>query len=332
MANRNTNLFDEEQPKLVHFEKDESHYEYCRMQMHDIEHVHRRTFIANMIICILVCALSVFKIYVGGFGILSMPFADLDGPEAILTGGIFQILFSMIIMIIGYLAWANFHSLNIILEMWYVIVTLIGIFKLDYISALVGIIGAVFYFFSFREMQHEQALSEMEGYPDFTEKFDISKSDIVLQTLLAHQGERRTKSTLFTTDYSLRRMKKKKQDSFGAEPEEKDAGAALAEELQKHLKDAKAHQQEKAKAAEPVQLEKETASEPVQPEKEKAETSAEKEQASSLEQARAEAAAILAEAQEKARAILEEAESEKAEQKPANKPAEHKKKKNGKRN
>ena len=41
-----SNPFNEEAPKIVHFEKDESHYEYCRMQMHDIERVHRRTFIA----------------------------------------------------------------------------------------------------------------------------------------------------------------------------------------------------------------------------------------------------------------------------------------------
>ena len=54
MAELKNNPFEEEQPKIVHLEKNDSHYEYCRMQMHDIEKVHRRTFICNLALCILV--------------------------------------------------------------------------------------------------------------------------------------------------------------------------------------------------------------------------------------------------------------------------------------
>ena len=294
MKEQNLTPLNEEKPQLVHFEKDESHYEYCRMQMHEIEHVHRRTFICNLALCIFVSFLSIFQIYVGGFGVLSAPFAEIDAPGAVLAGGIFQILISMGIIIIGYLAWANYHSLNIVLEAWYAVVTLLGIFKLDYVTALVGIVGAVFYYFSFREMKHEETLSEMEGYPDFAEKFDISKSDIVIQTLLAHKGERREKSTLFTTDYSLRRMKRKKTET--EEKPENDAGAALAETLQKHL--AKSVQEPEA-AAEIAET---------QPEDEKMPEVTDIPAADAETEAKEKAAAILAEAEEKAQEILAKAE------------------------
>ncbi len=229
--------FENEKPQIVHLEKSQSHYEYCRMQMYDIEKVHRRTFICNLALCILVCFFSIFKRYIAIFDLLSRPFLSLDKPQAILTGGIFQIIFGMVIILLGYLAWANYHTLNIILCAWYAMVTLFGIFRLDYLSALIGVVGVVFYFFSIRELRHEQALSQMEGYPDFHEKFDVAKSDIVIQTLLAHKGERRTKSTLFTTDYSLRKRKKK----FTAEPTPEalsETSTALAEALQKGLHDA----------------------------------------------------------------------------------------------
>ena len=248
MATQNNNPFADEAVKLVHFEKDESHYEYCRMQMHDIERTHRRTFFCNLVICIVVCFLSIFRKYIGGFDMLSTPLglSDVRAAGAVLAGGIFVILIAMVIIVLGYLAWANFHVLNLILEVWYIIVTVIGISRLDYLSAIIGIVGTVFYFFSIKAMSHEQRLSEMEGYPDFQEKFDISKSDIVIQTLLAHQGEHRTKSTLFTTDYSLRKKKKKpgyykNGSSFreNADSEKADAGAELAQILQKQISEVK---------------------------------------------------------------------------------------------
>ncbi len=241
MSEQNVNPFEEEKPKIVHLEKNDSHYEYCRMQMHDIDKVHRRTFICNLVLCILVCFFSIFRKYIAMFDLMSRPFMELPKSRAILACGIFQILFGMVIIVLGYLAWANHRTLNISLGAWYAVVTLVGGFRLDYLSALIGVVGLVFYFFSIRELRHEQALAQMEGYPEFHEKFDISKSDIVIQTLLAHQGEHRTKSTLFTTDYSLRRKKKKKSEFGYTEPEEKDkaeeAGNALVETLQKHRKE-----------------------------------------------------------------------------------------------
>ena len=78
MATQNNNPFADEAVKLVHFEKDESHYEYCRMQMHDIERTHRRTFFCNLVICIVVCFLSIFRKYIGGFDMLSTPLGLSD--------------------------------------------------------------------------------------------------------------------------------------------------------------------------------------------------------------------------------------------------------------
>lgn len=243
MANQVENPFADEKPQLVHFEKDESHYEVCRMQMHEIEHIHRRTFFCNMVLCIVVCALSMFQQYIAGFDLLSKPFMVADAPGMNLAGGIFQIIIAMVIILIGYLAWANFHTLNIFLACWYFLVAFIGIYRADYISAVVGAVGIVFYVFSIREMHHEERLSQMEGYPDFQEKFDISKSDIVIQTLMAHKGEHRTTSTLFTTEYSLRRKKKKT-----GLPEEKhhegEKSEALAETLQKRLEEKRAQESE----------------------------------------------------------------------------------------
>lgn len=257
MAERNMNPFDDEKPQIVHLEKNDSHYEYCRMQMHDIEKVHRRTFFCNMFLCILVCFFSIFKKYIAVFDLFSRPFISLDKPQALLTGGIFQIMFGMAIILLGYLAWANYHTLNIILWAWYMMVMLFGVFRLDYLSAVIGVIGAVFYFFSISELRREQALSQMEGYPDFHEKFDISKSDIVIQTLRAHQGERRTKSTLFTTDYSLRR--KKKKNAF-AEEHTAETGTALADALQNSLNNARnQEEQQPAADAAPETAEKMTA-------------------------------------------------------------------------
>ena len=234
------NPFEDEKPKIVHLEKDQSHYEYCRMQMHDIDNIHKRTFFFNLGICILVCLLAVFHVYIGGFHVLKAPFADMHSAQAVLTNGIFQILISMVMMVLGYLAWANFRTLNIFMIGWYVVVTAIGIIRLDYMTAIVGAVGVVVYFLSLKAMSREAELAEMDGYPDFQEKFDISQSDIVIATLMAHKGEHRTKSTLFTTDYSLRRKKKRRSMLSGTELDtEGDAGEALAEELQKHLSDVR---------------------------------------------------------------------------------------------
>lgn len=305
-ANRNAAPFTDEKPQLVHFEKDESHYEYCRMQMHDIDKIHRRTFLCNTSICILVCFLAIFRFYVAGFDLFSHALATADRggstpAGATLAAGMFEILVALVVIILGYLAWANFRILNLFLGLWYAAVTITGIVRLDIASALIGVIGVVFYFFSFRAMTREQALSEMPGYPNFQEKFDISKSDIVIQTLLAHQGEHRTKSTLFTTDYSLRRKKKKSAAKAEGEP---DALHALADELQKHIDEARDAKQTPDPAEESPAEGDVTAP--------AAETAA----AESAENAPAEtapvsaeesAAAILAEAEAKAKEILAEA-------------------------
>ena len=337
LENKTMNPFETERPQIVHLEKDESHYEYCRMQMHEIERTHRRTFICNLVLCIVVCFLSIFQKYIAMFDMLSTPLgvSNVRRAGAILAGGIFQIIIAMIIIVLGYLAWANFHTLNIILAAWYAIVTIIGIGRLDYMSALVGIIGVVFYAFSIREMLHEGRLSEMEGYPEFQEKFDISKSDIVIQTLLAHQGERRTKSTLFTTDYSLRKKKKtshyyKNGESVTNNFEEREAGKAgeeLAAILKKQLKDVKDARQTRAAIAELEAVEAARARElsGVGLEELSAVTSLPEEKPAEAEQSAAEpeaeagpderteaeaaAAAILAEAEAKAAAILAEAEA-----------------------
>ena len=328
-ANRNAAPFTDEKPQLVHFEKDESHYEYCRMQMHDIDKIHRRTFLCNTSICILVCFLAIFRFYVAGFDLFSHALATADRggstpAGATLAAGMFEILVALAVIILGYLAWANFRILNLFLGLWYATVTITGIVRLDIASALIGVIGVVFYFFSFRAMAREQALSEMPGYPNFQEKFDISKSDIVIQTLLAHQGEHRTKSTLFTTDYSLRRKKKKSAAKAEGEP---DALHALADELQKHIDKARDAKQTPDPAEESPAEGDVTAPEGDAAENAAAESAenAPAETASGTASAEESAAAILAEAEAKAKEILAEAlakaEAVKAEQAAAPKAA-----------
>lgn len=237
------NPFAEEAPKIIHFEKDESHYEYCRMQMHEIERIHRRTFVANMVLCILVCFLSIFSVYIQCFSFLSAGFLRAEGAGAVLTCGIFQILVAMAVIIAGYLAWANYHTLNIFLITWYGLVTAMGIFKLDYISALIGVVGVCFYFFSMQAMNREGALSAMEGYPDFQEQFDINKSDIVIQTLLAHRGEQRVQPSFFNGSTSLRKKKRKSAPKVteNATPSSEKLAQELTEKLaEKQRRDAEA--------------------------------------------------------------------------------------------
>lgn len=302
MANQTINPFENEKPQIVHFEKDESHYEYCRMQMHDIEHVHRRTFLCNMALCIFVCLLSVFRVYIGGFDWLSRSGIDTTRSTAVLTLGTFQILTAMVIILLGYLAWANFRSLNIILEMWYVVVTIVGIVRVDYITGLIGAVGIVFYFFSVRELSHEETLAQMEGYPEFHEKLDMSNSDYVVQTLLAHKGERTgKKKKKFSADYSLRKMKKAPDEASSADGE---AGLALAAALQEQINKV---QQPEAEAP----AKKETAPEqpaadmpaPEMTDLSEAPAAAEAEAPAPAETPDA----ILAEAEARAKALLEEA-------------------------
>ena len=255
MENNNMqNPFADEKPQIVHFEKDQSHYEYCRVKMHEIERAHCRTFVGNLILCILVCVLGIFQQYIGGFCLVAKP--DHWTHSAFFALGVFQIVTAFIVIILGYLAWANIGSLNIILAAWYLIVTIIGIYRSDYLTAVVGVVGVVLYVFAMRAMSEEQRLSEMEGYPNFVEKFDVAQSDIVIQTLLAHKGEKRTKSTLFTTDYSLRR-KKKKNELFPVQEKQPESGAeSLAVELQKRLdglRDAKTEEKTETSAAAPEQ-------------------------------------------------------------------------------
>ncbi len=223
------NPFAEEQANIVHLEKNQSHYEYCRMQMHDIEAAYRRTFVGNTALCIFIALLSVFQVYIQIFGALSMPFVGMEGPGATLGGGIFQITFALIVAALGYLAWANVHTLNVILTVFYGVVAFMGVIKLDYWSAILGVVGLWLYIYSMRSMQREGALVEMEGYPDFRDKFDISTSDIVVQTLMAHRGEH--KKYTKTTPRSLRKRKKQMMD----EPTG-DAAAELAEQIAESLK------------------------------------------------------------------------------------------------
>lgn len=317
--NKPTNPFEDEKPQIVHLEKDQSHYEYCRMQMHDIEHVHRRTFFCNLALCVLVCMLSIFRVYIGGFDLLSGGYSGESGPSTILVFGIFQILTAILIIIIGYLAWANFRRLNYILLMWYVLVLIIGIGRLDYITALVGVVGAAFYFLSVREVGRENVLSEMEGYPEFHEKFDISKTDFVVETLLAHTGDKKKKSSLFTTDYSLRKLKKKKEDDPDAAKEpEADAAQELAADLKKRIAEARSRKDpadtgspEKQAAASGTASDamEELTEEPAAAEPEFADAApAETDEVPhAQDEAESSAEAILAEAEAKAKAIIAEA-------------------------
>ncbi len=308
MANQAINPFEDEKPQLVHLEKDQSHYEYCRMQMHDIEHVHRRTFFCNLGLCIFVCLLAVFHVYVGGFDLLSGHGIDTSRAATVITVGIFQIVSAMIIIVLGYLAWANYRILNIILEMWYVIVTIIGIVRLDYMTGLVGAVGIVFYYFSILELRKEESLAQMEGYPEFHEKLDITKSDYVVQTLLAHKGEhlvKKKKSSVFSTDYSLRKAKKRKDP----DAENGHAGEELAATLQKKINEVQ-NAKDDAKsepAAEPVTGQ--TAEAKPEPAAEAAAPAAAEMQDLTEEKADpfTDADAIMAEAEARAKEILAEA-------------------------
>ncbi|MBP0971092.1 MAG: hypothetical protein J5753_03535 [Oscillospiraceae bacterium] len=306
MANQNQtmNPFEEEKPKIVHFEKDESHYEYCRMQMHDIEHVHRRTFFCNLAICIFVCLLSVFRVYIGGFDWLSFSgAAGINESMAVLSDGIFQIITAMVIILLGYLAWANFRSLNIILEMWYVVVTIVGIVRLDYITGLIGAIGIVFYFFSIRELSHEESLAQMEGYPEFHEKLDMSNSDFVVQTLMAHKGDRFSKKKKkLSADYSLRKLKKNPEDSPESDGE---AGLALAAELQKQI--GKVQNQEKAAQEQQAPAAEAPAEQAAAPAPEMSDLTADAAPSADASAAAETPDEILAQAEAKAKALLEEA-------------------------
>lgn len=305
------NPFEDETPQLVHLEKDQSHYEYCRMQMHDIEHVHRRTFFCNLGLCIFVCLLAVFHVYIGGFDLLSGHGIDTSRAAAVITVGIFQIVVAMIIIVLGYLAWANYRILNIILEMWYVIVTVIGIVRLDYMTGLVGAVGIVFYYFSFRELRKEESLAQMEGYPEFHEKLDISKSDYVVQTLLAHKGEhlvKKKKSSVFSTDYSLRKAKKRKE----TDADSGTAGAELAATLQKRINEVQNAQSSTA-AENPEPVTEQTAEakpEPAAKNMQELEAEPFTDADTIMAEAEAKAKEILAEAVAKAQAMKTEAPSE----------------------
>lgn len=230
MAMENKNPFEDEKPNIVHFEKDESHYEYCRVQMREIERDYQRAFSVNLGICLLVCVLSVFRQFIEGFSLLSKPFEHFEGAGMVLAGGIFQIVIALIVIVFAYLAWSNFRVLNIFLMAWYLIIMIMGIVKGEYLSAMIGAVGSVNYFYAMRAMNRESSLSQIEGYPEFQETMTIDKSDIVVQTLLAHKGEHLTKSTLFTTDYSLRRKKKAR-----AQHQKDEKVDNLAAELQKHI-------------------------------------------------------------------------------------------------
>ncbi len=227
----------DEKPTIVHLEKNESHYEFCRMQMHDLEKVYRRAFVANAVLCIIVCFLAIFSIYIQCFNVLSTPFAVMDSPGATISGGIFQITVAMFIVVMGYLAWANFRFVNIALTIFYGLVTVLGIYHLDYFSGIIGVIGLWFYIFALQGMQKESHLAEMEGYPDFHEKFDVSTSDIVIQTLMAHRGERSRRSGgVFQNSRSLRKRKKRSEPAPNDENQPSSA-EALAKQLASHKQD-----------------------------------------------------------------------------------------------
>lgn len=166
-----------ERVKHTKLEKDYSYFDSCREAMAAIEKINRTAFFYTCFACFIIAFTAMFKQRFQIFSSLGYALGEPDSFAVIFCGGVMQIFLAALVVIIGYLAWANFHKLNIPLFALYAAMCLLGIYHMDLPSVGIGLLGTAMYTRAMLTLPEEEKLSQLEGYPYFSERLELSRQD-----------------------------------------------------------------------------------------------------------------------------------------------------------
>ncbi|WP_281527432.1 hypothetical protein [Ruminococcus champanellensis] len=166
-----------ERVKHTKLEKDYSYFDSCRETMAEIEKTNRSAFFYTCFACFIIAFTAMFKQRFQIFSSLGYALGEPDSFAVIFCGGAMQIFLAILVVIVGYLAWANFHKLNIALFALYAAMCLLGVYHVDLPSLGLGLLGAAMYIRAMLTLPEEERLSKLEGYPYFNERLELSKQD-----------------------------------------------------------------------------------------------------------------------------------------------------------
>ena len=166
-----------ERVKHTKLEKDYSYFDSCRETMAEIEKTNRAAFFYTCFACFIIAFTAMFKQRFQIFSSLGYALGEPDSFAVIFCGGAMQIFLAILVVIVGYLAWANFHKLNIALFALYAAMCLLGVYHVDLPSMGLGLLGAAMYIRAMLTLPEEERLSKLEGYPYFNERLELSKQD-----------------------------------------------------------------------------------------------------------------------------------------------------------
>lgn len=159
--------------------KDYSYFGHCKSLMRQIELDYRIAFFYTLFVSFIVCFTAMFKKRYQVFSCFAYMFGEPDDFVAIFCGGLSQILISLIVIIIGYMAWAHVRRCNLALFLFYTLMAVLGVIRADWPSALLGLGGVLFYLRALFSMVQDERICTLEGYPYFNERFELSKEDFV---------------------------------------------------------------------------------------------------------------------------------------------------------
>lgn len=166
-----------ERVKHTKLEKDYSYFDSCREAMADIEKINRAAFYYTCLACFIIAFCAMFKQRFQIFSSLGYAMGEPDSFAVIFCGGIMQVFLALVVVVVGYLAWANFHKLNIALFALYAAMCLLGLYHMDIPSLGIGLLGTAMYIRAMLTLPEEERLSKLEGYPYFNERLELSRQD-----------------------------------------------------------------------------------------------------------------------------------------------------------
>ncbi len=146
---------------------DAERYDFCRSRMKDIERKYKISFLYSTAIFSLIAFLSIFRFRFEVVSVVAAVFDAADGFISNMLGGLIQILSCVFFITAAYFAWSNFHRLNIVFMLFYLLIFMLSIKNKNWLSLAVSPPGIFLYGISSSAFLEERELSREDGYPNF---------------------------------------------------------------------------------------------------------------------------------------------------------------------
>ncbi|MGN0621431.1 MAG: hypothetical protein ACI4I9_06150 [Porcipelethomonas sp.] len=146
---------------------DEEKYDHCRNRMNEINRKYRFSFLYSVAMFTAAAFLSVFRFRFEVISAVASVFDISDGFISSMLGGLIQILSCVFFTVAAYFAWANFHKLNIVFMLFYLLMFMMSIKNKNWFSLIISLPGIFLYCISSSALLEERELSQESGYPNF---------------------------------------------------------------------------------------------------------------------------------------------------------------------